>query len=595
MATYAITPSLHSFTFSTNCKELYKISAECETTFVSDFRSIATIDRGRAQRNFTSSKGREILLDNSVTSLRFLSLPLKDSRVGVDRRVVRPIRGRMGTGSENGVQTASNGRETQVEPKMYHMYIANKARDSSQGKYLDVHNKYTGKVEARVPLASPDDLEEAIQAAVKAFPETSRLPSYTRKTILKKVVSELVRRSEEIAQIITMESGKAIKDARQEVDRSIDTFELASEEVTRIYGDHMPLDISPRTKGLQGIVRKFPIGPVSMVSPWNFPLNLVAHKVAPALAVGCSFVLKPSSRTPLSSLILGQILESCEELPKGAFSILPVSRHEADVFTTDERFKLLTFTGSGVAGWDMKARAGKKKVVMELGGNAPCIVDDLVPDLQGTIARLMIGGFYQGGQSCIHMQRLYVKDTLYEQVKNGLVEAVKKVKVGNPFDEDTFMGPMISESAAKGVEEWIHDAVDKGGKVLIGGKREGPCLYPTIMENVPMEADARKEEIFGPVLLIYPYKDFKEAVDEANNTHYGLQAGVFTSDLNKAFYAFERMEVGGVCLNDSPSMRVDSQPYGGLKDSGIQREGVKYAMDDMMETRVLVMRNVGTL
>jgi acyl-CoA reductase-like NAD-dependent aldehyde dehydrogenase len=479
-------------------------------------------------------------------------------------------------------------------PLKYRMFIASKAVEQDR-EYLDVTNKFTGAVAAKVQLATHDDVDAAIDAAVAATPAMAALAAYERKAILEKVVAELKKRSEEIAQSLTMESGKPIKDARGEVSRTIDTFQVAAEESVRIYGEHMPLDISARNKGLQGIVRKFPIGPVSMVSPWNFPLNLVAHKVAPAIAVGCPFVLKPASRTPISALILGDILSRIEELPKGAFSVLPVSREDADMFTVDERFKLLTFTGSGPVGWGMKARAGKKKVVMELGGNAPCIVDDYVPDLDYTISRLINGGFYQGGQSCIHMQRLYVHERLYDEVKEKFVAAVKKLKVGNPFEEDTFIGPMISEKDAKRIEDWVKEAVEKGGKLLVGGSRNGALVHPTVIENVPMEAEARKEEIFGPVVLLYKYSDFKEAVKECNNTHYGLQSGIFTKDLNKAFYAFEHMEVGGVILNDSPALRVDSQPYGGLKDSGIQREGVKYAMEDMLETKVLVMRNVGVV
>jgi acyl-CoA reductase-like NAD-dependent aldehyde dehydrogenase len=478
--------------------------------------------------------------------------------------------------------------------KEYCMFIASKPVEGAR-KFLDVTNKYTGAVGAKVQLATHDDVDKAIDAAVAAAPAMAALGAFERKAILEKAVAELKKRAEEIAQILTMESGKPIKDAKGEVTRTIDTFQVAAEESVRIYGEFTPLDISARNKGLQGIVKKFPIGPVSMVSPWNFPLNLVAHKVAPALAVGCPFVLKPASRTPLSALILGDILHRIEELPKGAFSILPVSREDADMFTVDERFKLLTFTGSGPVGWDMKARAGKKKVVMELGGNAPCIVDDYVPDLDYTIQRLINGGFYQGGQSCIHMQRLYVHERLYDEVKEAFLAQVKKLKVGNPFEEDTFIGPMISEKDAKRIEDWTKEAVEKGGKLLVGGSRKGALMQPTVLENVPMDAMARKEEIFGPVVLLYKYSDFKEAVKECNNTHYGLQSGIFTKDLNKAFYAFEHMEVGGVILNDSPALRVDSQPYGGLKDSGIQREGVKYAMEDMLETKVLVMRNVGVV
>jgi acyl-CoA reductase-like NAD-dependent aldehyde dehydrogenase len=427
-------------------------------------------------------------------------------------------------------------------PVKYSMFLASKSVEGER-KYLDVTNKFTGAVGAQVQIATHKDVDEAIDAAVAAAPAMAALGAFERKSILEKVVVELKKRSEELSQTLTMESGKPIKDARGEVARTIDTFQVAAEESVRIYGEYMPLDISARNKGLQGIVKKFPIGPVSMVSPWNFPLNLVAHKVAPALAVGCPFVLKPASRTPLSALILGDILSRIPELPKGAFSVLPVSREDADMFTVDERFKLLTFTGSVPVGWAMKARAGKKKVVMELGGNAPCIVDDYVPDLDYTIQRLINGGFYQGGQSCIHMQRVYVHERLYDEVKDAFVAQVKKLKVGNPFEEDTFIGPMISEKDATRIEDWVKEAVEKGGKLLVGGARKGALMHPTVLENVPMEANARKEEIFGPVVLLYKYSDFKEAVKECNNTHYGLQSGIFTKDLNKAFYAFEHMEV----------------------------------------------------
>ncbi|GLJ23333.1 hypothetical protein SUGI_0441470 [Cryptomeria japonica] len=475
----------------------------------------------------------------------------------------------------------------------YKMFVCNEPKDGTQ--YIDVMDKYTLKKVTKVAMATVQDIEAAIQGAQEAAPAMASMPSYERKAVLHKVVSELERQAEEIARIITTESGKPIKDSRGEVQRTIDTFQVAAEESTRIMGEYMPLDISPSNKGLQGIIKKYPIGPLSLISPWNFPLNLVAHKVAPALAVGCPFVLKPSSRTPISALFLGQILESCNNLPKGAFSILPCSRESSDSLITDDRLKLLSFTGSGTSGWDMKTRAGKKKVVMELGGNSPCIVEDLVPDLKGTVDRLVQGGFYQSGQSCIHMQRLYVREELYSRVQDALIEAVKELKMGNPHEEDTFIGPIISESAAKSIEEKIQDAVKKGGRIAIGGNRHGTFVEPTILENVSMEAQVRREEIFGPVVLMYSYRDFMDAVQEANNTQYGLQAGVFTTDVNKAFYALDHIQAGGICLNDSPSKRVDSQPYGGLKDSGIQREGVRYAMEDMLETKVLVMRNVGKI
>jgi len=461
------------------------------------------------------------------------------------------------------------GSAAEEERKMitdnYQMFVCSEAKDSTA--HIDVQDKYTLKTVSRVAMATTQAIEEAIEGALNVAPAMAAMPSYERKAVLQYVVCELQRLAEEIARIITTESGKPIKDSRSEVQRTIDTFQVAAEETTRIFGECIPLDISPPNKGLQGLVKKYPIGAVSMISPWNFPLNLVAHKVAPALAVGCPFVLKPSSRTPISALMLGQILASCKSLPKG----------------------------SGNSGWNMKAKAGKKKVVMELGGNSPCIVEDLVPDLQGTVERLVQGGFYQSGQSCIHMQRLYVRQQLYSQVQGALVDAVKKLKMGNPHEEDTFIGPIISESAAKSIEDRIQDAVKMGGRIIVGGKRNGAFIEPTILENVPLEAEVRKEEIFGPVVLMYSYRDFKEAVHEANNTHYGLQAGVFTTDVNKAFYALDHLQVGGVCLNDSPGKRVDSQPYGGVKDSGIGREGVRYAMEDMLVTKVLVMKNIGNI
>lgn len=485
------------------------------------------------------------------------------------------------------------GEERKMITENYQMFVCSEAKDSTA--HIDVHDKYTLKTVSRVAMATTQVIEEAIEGALNVAPAMAAMPSYERKAVLQYVVCELQRLAEEIARIITTESGKPIKDSRSEVQRTIDTFQVAAEETTRIFGECIPLDISPPNKGLQGLVKKYPIGAVSMISPWNFPLNLVAHKVAPALAVGCPFVLKPSSRTPISALMLGQILASCKSLPKGAFSILPCSREDSDALTTDDRLKLLTFTGSGNSGWNMKAKAGKKKVVMELGGNSPCIVEDVVPDLQGTVERLVQGGFYQSGQSCIHMQRLYVRQQLYSQVQGALVDAVKKLKMGNPHEEDTFIGPIISESAAKSIEDRIQDAVKMGGRIIVGGKRNGAFIEPTILEDVPLEAEVRNEEIFGPVVLMYSYRDFKEAVHEANNTHYGLQAGVFTTDVNKAFYALDHLQVGGVCLNDSPGKRVDSQPYGGVKDSGIGREGVRYAMEDMLVTKVLVMKNIGNI
>ncbi|KAL3684665.1 hypothetical protein R1sor_002687 [Riccia sorocarpa] len=482
--------------------------------------------------------------------------------------------------------------EEESDVKIYPMYMANKAVTPNTD--LDIIDKYTGKVAARCALAGPSDIDAAVAAAEKAVPAMGALASYEKKAVLEKVVTEVKARFEEFAQALCMEAGKPIKDSRGEVQRLIDTFTIAAEESVRLYGEYVPLDISERCKGYQSLVRRFPIGPVSMISPFNFPLNLAAHKIAPALAVGCPFVLKPASRTPIGALMIGEILSRCN-LPEGAFSILPCSRNAADLFVTDERFKLVSFTGSPAIGWDMKARSGKKKVVLELGGNAACVVEDIIPNLETIIERIIHGAFYQSGQSCISVQRVYIREEIYEQVRTALVHKAATLQKGDPKDENTFIGPLIAESEAKRIENWVKEAVNCGARVLLGGKRDGAFFDATILENVHPEAEIHKEEAFGPVMELTPYSDFKTAIANVNKSKFGLQAGVFVSELNKAFYAFEQLEVGGVCINDVPSMRVDSQPYGGVKDSGLGREGIRYAMEDMTELRVMILKDVGQL
>lgn len=339
------------------------------------------------------------------------------------------------------------------------------------------------------------------------------------------------------------------------------------------------------------------MGVCSFISPFNFPLNLVAHKVAPAIAAGCPFVLKPASLTPIGALLLGEILSQDELLPKGAFSVIPCPRNAADQFTTDERIKLLSFTGSPIVGWALKQKAGKKKVVLELGGNAACVVDELVPDMKSVVSNVVHGAFYQSGQSCISVQRLLVNSAIYEEFKAHLVQEVEQLKSGDPLDESTFIGPVISEGEANRIKSWVDAAVKKGAKLLCGGTLTGPIYAATIVENVPHDCQLFKEEVFGPVVCLEQYdgNDFKAVIDLVNDSDYGLQAGVFTSDLNKAFYAFENIEAGGVVINAVPSVRVDSMPYGGVKAAGIGREGIRYAIEDMTELRVMVMKNVGTI
>ena len=453
---------------------------------------------------------------------------------------------------------------------------------------LDVTNKYTQEVATKVALADADVIDKAIAAAEKAQPAMAAMAPYERQAVLEHCVKRFTERADELAQALCIEAGKPIKDAKGEVSRLIDTFKIAAEESVRINGETVNLEISARAKGYQGMTKKVPIGPCSFISPFNFPLNLAAHKVAPAIAAGCTFVLKPASRTPIGALIIGEVLAETD-LPKGAFSILPCSRDGADLFTTDKRLKLLSFTGSPDVGWALKAKAGKKPVVLELGGNAACVVDEDA-DIEDAIDRVIVGAYYQSGQSCISVQRLLVHSKIYDEFKSRYVERVKALVSGDPSDEDTFIGPMISEGEAERLHGWIEEAKDKGATILCGGTRDGAMLQATVMENVPKDCDASAEEAFGPLSILVPFDDYDEALNEVNNSRYGLQAGVFTRDIYKAHKAWDVLEVGGVVIGDVPSWRVDNMPYGGVKDSGLGREGIRYAIEDMSETRLMVIR-----
>ncbi len=456
---------------------------------------------------------------------------------------------------------------------------------------LAVTDKFSGEVVTRVALADAVAIERAIALAVEAQEPLRAMASFERRDVLDHCVQRFRERAEELALSLCIEAGKPINDARGEVARLIDTFRVAAEESTRITGEVLPLDISARAKGYLGMVKRVPLGPCSFISPFNFPLNLAAHKVAPAIAVGCPFVLKPASLTPIGALIIGEVLAETN-LPKGAFSILPAHREGADLFTTDPRFKLLSFTGSPQVGWDLKARAGKKKVVLELGGNAAVIVDEDA-NLTDAVARIVSGAFYQSGQSCISVQRILVHARVYDAFKALLVEKTRALKMGDPKREDTFIGPMISEKEAKRLASWIAEAEQAGAKRLCGGRRQGVMLEATLLEDVPKEQQLVCKEAFGPVAVLSRFTDFERALDEVNEGDFGLQAGVFTRDIYKIQRAWDRLEVGGVVGGDVPSFRVDHMPYGGVKDSGLGREGVRYAIEDMSELRLLVVRTPG--
>ena len=471
-------------------------------------------------------------------------------------------------------------------PRIYPYYLAN--RPVTADKLLPVTDKYSGKTFAEVSQADAAVIDQAIAAAVAAEKSMAALAAFERRAVLEHVLTRIGERQSELAELLCVEAGKPIKDARGEVTRLMDTFRIAMEEATRIGGEVMPLDITPRTKGYRGFTKRVPIGACSFISPFNFPLNLAAHKIAPAIAAGCPFVLKPASLTPLGALILGEILAETS-LPEGAFSILPCSREGADLFVTDERLKLLSFTGSAEVGWKMKARAGKKKVTLELGGNAACIVD-AGTDLDTAVPRIIFGAFYQSGQSCISVQRILVHESLYEDCKNRLVQATAALKAGDPHDENIFIGPMISVSEATRLAGWIESAAANGARVLCGGKRAGTMLEPTLVENVNPTDALYAEEAFGPAAILEKFTDFNDALERVNQGRYGLQAGIFTKDIAKAMHAWDTLEVGGVVIGDVPSFRVDNMPYGGVKDSGLGREGIRSAIDDMTEVRLMVVK-----
>lgn len=472
---------------------------------------------------------------------------------------------------------------------VYPLYLNNKAVQPNAD--LEVTDKFTGEVAFRTALATPDVIDEAIAGAVRAAEPLTKLASFERRDVLDHCVGRFRERFDELSYALCVEAGKPIADAEGEVGRLIDTFRIAAEEATRNYGEIQPLDISPRSKGYMGMWKRVPIGPCSFISPFNFPLNLAAHKIAPAIAVGCPFVMKPASMTPLGAIIIGEVLAECDVLPEGAFSILPASRAGSDLFTTDERLKLLSFTGSPGVGWDLKARAGKKKVVLELGGNAAVVVDKDA-DLDHALARIIFGGYYQSGQSCIHVQRVIIHADIYDTFRDMLAAKVKTLVAGDPKLRETFIGPMISAKEAQRLKGWIDNAVAGGATLLAGGGCEGNMLEATLLEDAPRNSDVYREEAFGPVVILSKFTDWDAALDEVNDSKFGLQAGLFTSDLHKVLEAWDRLEVGGIVVNDVSSYRVDNMPYGGVRDSGLGREGIRFAMEDMTEIRNMVIRRV---
>jgi acyl-CoA reductase-like NAD-dependent aldehyde dehydrogenase len=476
--------------------------------------------------------------------------------------------------------------DTAIDKPSHSGWLASKP--TSPNADLAVLDKYSGEVCARVPLFGKAELERAAAASATARESMARLPAYVRREILDHCADRIEERSTELALQICTEAGKPIRDARSEIARAIQTFRVAAEEAVRIGGEVLEMERAPHLVGYSGLWKRFPLGACGFITPFNFPLNLVAHKVSPAIAAGCPFVLKPASYTPLSALSLGEILAETD-LPEGAFSILPARGETAGVLVDHPELALISFTGSAEVGWGIRARAGRKRVVLELGGNAGCIVDETA-DLSFAAERIAFGGYYQAGQSCISVQRVIVSSRVYEPFLEELLNRVRDLPVGDPKDPETVVGPLISEADAQRVVEWIERAEGAGAKRLCGGERSGSVVTPAIVENVPRDQDLYCREVFGPVVVVSRYSSFEEAIAEVNDSEFGLQAGIFTNDIGRATRAFESLEVGGVVIGDIPSFRADHMPYGGVKASGSGREGVRWAIEEMTEIKMLVLR-----
>jgi acyl-CoA reductase-like NAD-dependent aldehyde dehydrogenase len=435
-------------------------------------------------------------------------------------------------------------------------------------------------------LADERQFEAAVEAAVAFHAAYPRSAAYERGDLLRAVSAGVTARREELARLIALEIGKPIKDALIEVDRTALAFRLAAAEAERIVGEVIPLDLIPTSKGRVGITRRFPIGPIAGISPFNLPLGLSVHKLAPAMAAGAPIVLRPPSKAPLALLALAEIIDAAGA-PPGSVSILPMSRELGDHMVTDERFKLLTFTGSPDVGWAMKARAGKKKVLLELGGNAAAIIDRTA-DLERAAARCATGAFKFAGQLCVSVQRLVIHADVVDAFMDRFTAQIAALRLGDPLDAATDIGPMIDAAAVARTTAWIADAVAAGARIVVGGHANGPFFEPTILADVPPTARVCVDEAFAPLVVVSTFDDFGAALTQANASRFGLQAGVFTNDLAHAWRAFEILDVGGVIINDIPSYRIDHMPFGGVKDSGQGREGLRWAIEEMTELKLMV-------
>ncbi|UCB52693.1 MAG: aldehyde dehydrogenase family protein [Candidatus Zixiibacteriota bacterium] len=469
--------------------------------------------------------------------------------------------------------------------RVYKTLVGGKWREGE--KLLQVANKYTVEAIGSVPVTDKQTFVEAVKSAQDGFALISGMPAYERSKILQRTSERIDENKDEITRIIAMEAGKAWKHAKAEVERSVQTFKFASEEAKSIHGETVPMDAAVGGEKRIGFYLRFPVGIIGAISPFNFPLNLVAHKVAPAVAAGCSVILKPASTTPLTSLKLGEILME-SGLPDGALNIIvgPGST-VGNWLVTDPHVSMITFTGSPPVGKDIKEKSGLKQVTLELGSNSACITDESA-DLDLAVPRCIVGSFAYAGQVCISVQRIYIHEKVLDEFTQRFLKGTEELKLGDPLDPETDVGPMITEGDAVRTESWVREAVAGGAKILIGGRRENNFYYPTVLTNVKPDMKVMAQEVFAPVVCLVPFSDFSDAVKMADDSVYGLQAGVYTSDIEKAFQAVKRIKVGGVIVNDVPTYRADQMPYGGVKDSGMGREGLKFAVEEMTDIKMVV-------
>jgi acyl-CoA reductase-like NAD-dependent aldehyde dehydrogenase len=465
----------------------------------------------------------------------------------------------------------------------YKMYLSGEWIDSP--RQFRVESPFDDSLVGTVAEADRDQFSLAIAKADAAFEQTRELPAYCRERVCRQIADELEKRSDEFASVMSQELGKALKDCRAEVGRAVGVFRTSAEEAKRIGGEIIDLDWTAGSEGRLALLRRFPRGVIGAITPFNFPLNLVAHKIGPAIASGNSIVLKPATKTPLVALLLAELIDQTE-YPKGSVSVLPGTAAAASALLEDPRVKLITFTGSAEVGWWIKQHAGQKPVVLELGGNAGAIVADDA-DLEWAVSRLIFGAFGSAGQSCISVQRMFIQEQLYERCVEQLVAKACTLKVGNPAEPSTDIGALVDSAAVERTIAWIDEAKRGGAKVLCGGKATGRLMEPTVLAGVTREMSVCSKEVFAPVVTVEPYREFRSAVASINDSEYGLQAGLFTNRLNDIMYAYRRIETGGVIVNDVPTYRADHMPYGGVKSSGLGREGVRYAIEDMTEPKLL--------